>query len=167
MTSIHRRPDAPEDRRIHSMDPMPIALDALASRARALYRALIRIGWELLDLDIHLDSGRARIEVRRRDGLTALLTVDAIGRAHIERSSTRMEWRRERGLQMERPVTQFLGRTRYEGPRQALRALAEYLAENAPTPIEAGAVRQMLRLVADGAHHQVGGARPKEGGQAS
>ena len=112
---------------------------------------LQRIGWEARNIEIDLVVGRVKVELHRFDGRWLYLVADAEGCAQIERWHRRAIVTRYRGgPECDGFEDQFLGRTRCEGPRAALRSLASYVAEN-PCPgrlaIGAEDVRNLLRLV--------------------
>ena len=105
----------------------------IASRAVV---ALERLGWSLLAADIDLSSGALRVELRRTDGLTVTLDRDALGRASLtrERAVYYTELVGRRGDRFRAKCTKyvFAGRDRiHGGPRDALRALANYVGDNA------------------------------------
>lgn len=117
-------------------------------RLRELEITLARAGWEIRTIDLDLVAGRAVLEIHRADGRWLYLAADSLGRASVER------WHREAvvtryrgGPQCDSHRDQFLGRTRFEGPRAALRHLSRYVADN-PAPgwagIEVGDVRGVL-----------------------
>ena len=109
-------------------------LDRIETNAAA---ALDRMGYRLLAVEIDVDAGRARIEVRRHDGYT--LTLDV---RHSAGTITREILRREivtvgrsgDRFRADRLSMQFLGRTRVtDGVRAALRAFADTISDNATT----------------------------------
>lgn len=115
---------------------------------RELAATLTRAGWEVRTLDLDLVSGRAVVELHRADGRWLYLAADALGRASVER------WHREAivtryrgGPECDGHRDQFLGRTRFDGARSALRHLSTYVADN-PTPgrdrLDVGDVRGAL-----------------------
>lgn len=115
---------------------------------RALAVVLARGGWEIRDLDLDLVAGRAMIELHRADGRWLYLSADSLGRASVERWHRAAVVTRYRGgPECDGHRDQFLGRTRFEGPRAALRHLSRYVADN-PAPgragIEVGDVRGAL-----------------------
>lgn len=104
----------------------------------ALAAALRLAGWEVRNLDLDLVAGRATVELRRDDGRWVLLSVDAHGRASIERHQRtvvlgRHSSARGRVVRSEQIEDVFLGRQRCDGARSALRALCNYVADN-PAP---------------------------------
>lgn len=115
---------------------------------RALATILARAGWEVRTLDLDPVAGRAVVEIHRADGRWLYLSADALGRASVER------WHREAivtryrgGPECDGHRDQFLGRTRFGGPRAALRHLSTYVADN-PMPgrdrLDVGDVRGAL-----------------------
>jgi hypothetical protein len=102
---------------------------------RVLVHALERAGWTLLSAEIDTHNATARIEIKGANG--RLVTLDARnGRATITRETLAVETvrtgRRGDSYRAERLRTEFIGRTRCEGLRTAMRSLAYYLADNAP-----------------------------------
>lgn len=115
----------------------------------SLQFTLERGGWDIrvFDMDLREDRESVRIVIASTDG--RLVTLDARnGRASITREQTtrRTERTGRRGdaFRADRIGHEFLGRDRYEGPRQALRHLAHYLVDNAPIQIAAADVRRAL-----------------------
>lgn len=103
---------------------------------RTLVHTLERLGWSIASAEVNLVAGTARIELRRADGL--LVTLDARnGNVSITRERVRVEvevtGRRGDRCRSEVLRTEFLGRTRHEGIRSGLRALASYVEDNATT----------------------------------
>lgn len=96
---------------------------------------LASAGWEIVAVEIDLHAGRASMEIRRADGRWIYLAADRHGHASVERWQRSREWSRtsRRAASFERVDDTFLGRDRCEGPRQALRVVAHYLADN-PAP---------------------------------
>lgn len=120
--------------------PHPPAMIQLAAGLQAA-------GFEIREMDLDLVAGRAVVRVHRFDGRWLYLVATA-GGASIER------WHRDAvvtryrgGPECDGHRDQFLGRTRYEGARSALRALTTYLSDN-PAPgfprIEAAQVRALF-----------------------
>lgn len=109
------------------------------SVSRAVVVALERLGWSLLAADIDLSSGALRVELRNADGMTVTLDRDAAGRASITREravryATAIGRRGDR-CQVERIRHELIGRERvHGGPRDALRALSNYVGDNAVAP---------------------------------
>lgn len=108
----------------------------IASRAAV---ALDRLGWILLAADFNLSSGALRVELRRNDGLMVTLDRDASGRASLTRERvvhyvTTIGRRGDRSP-VDRIRHEFIGRERvHGGPRDALRALSNYVGDNAVAP---------------------------------
>lgn len=107
-----------------------------------------RIGWEIRELTIDLAAGRAVVRLHRQDGRWLYVAADSSGRATVER------WQRDRkptGSGGADVVTDtFLGRTHCLGARAALRAMANYVADNpAPgrTALPRSDVRDGVRLL--------------------
>jgi hypothetical protein len=98
---------------------------------------LDRLGYRLLDVEIDVDAGRARVEVRRHDGYT--LTLDLRhGAGTITREMLRRETvvvgRRSDRFRADRLSMQFLGRIRVSGDaRAALQAFANTIDDNPAT----------------------------------
>ena len=96
---------------------------------------LASAGWEIVAVEIDLHAGRAVMEIRRADGRWLYLAADRHGHASVER------WQRagatmrtsRRAASFDGVADTFLGRDRCEGPREALRMVAHYLANN-PAP---------------------------------
>ena len=135
------------------MKPIDITTTA---RLAALASGLEAAGWCLLDFDLDLSRGTARLELRRTDGLN--VTFDArngaasLTREVMEMATVRIG-RRGDVFRAERLRPRFVGRDSGMGVRQGLRVLCAYLADNAVTPLPAGAVRHLLRPLMDGASH--------------
>ena len=102
---------------------------------KALSIALARCGWEVRALDIDLVAGRLVAQLHRYDGRWLHVAADDLGRASVERWHRTAIVRRCYGVgpQTDGWDDQFLGRTRCEGPRAAMRALCAYVADN-PSP---------------------------------
>jgi hypothetical protein len=133
----------------------PSAL-AAPSPLVALSAGLESAGWRILALELDLASGTARVEVRRADGLN--VTFDARnGRASLTRemieTDTVKVGRRGDVARVERVRPRFVGRASGMGARQGLRALCDYLADNAVHALPAGDVRNLFRPLMDGAAH--------------
>ena len=112
------------------------ATAATTPAQRTLVHTLERLGWSIASAEVNLVAGTARIELRRADGL--LVTLDARnGNVSITRERVRVEVKRmgRNGDRYRAEVlrTDFLGRTRHEGIRSGLRALANYVEDNATT----------------------------------
>lgn len=109
---------------------------ATTTAQRTLVHTLERLGWSIASAEVDLVTNTARIELRRVDGL--LVTLDARnGNVSITRERVRVEvevtGRRGDRCRSEVLRTEFLGRTRHEGIRSALRSLANYVEDNATT----------------------------------
>ena len=137
---------------------------APVNQALALVNAALRpTGFEIVVAEADLDAGTCRVEAKSHRGDTAgmMLTLHADRtangtRASITRERVSMErvqvgagGGRGRAYSIERPVTQFIGRQRYEGVRNAMRGLAHYIGDNSPVaiegrPIARAALRAML-----------------------
>ena len=98
---------------------------------------LDRMGYRLLAVEIDVDAGLARIEVRRHDGYTLTLDVrpgvGTITREMLRRETVAVRRRGDRFL-ADRLSMQFLGRTRVDGAdgaRAALRAFTDTISANA------------------------------------
>lgn len=113
-----------------------------------LGRVMRTAGWsiEYIDLDLTQAHPKATIKVCRNDGRWLFATVDAVGRASIER------FQRERFLGMSdstkgrRPLSPqvddiFLGRSLCSGARAMLRELTRYLSDNSLAPIQLADMR--------------------------
>lgn len=124
----------------------------LATVPAATIALLASIGWEIVSVDVDLVMGRALMDIRREDGRWLRISADALGRASIERWQRDREWCRASRTtpSYEGPVDVFLGRERYEGPRQMLRHLSHYVAEN-PAPgraeLPVGSVKAAVALL--------------------
>lgn len=121
---------------------------ARADGLRNLERRLEIAGWHVKEIDINVPDGRARIRITSFDGVD--VTLDAQhGRASITRDFIGREevavGRRGDRSRVERIKPEFLGRTRYEGMRQALRGLADYIASNSRAPLDRADVRNWFR----------------------
>jgi hypothetical protein len=102
---------------------------------RSMEAILSLIGWRVQNAEIDLVAGRVVVELHRYDGRWAHLVVDSLGRATIERwqrVSVVTRWGRK-GPECDGFRDDFLGRSRCEGPRDGLRVLARYVADN-PSP---------------------------------
>ena len=113
---------------------------------------LARVGYRLLAVEIDLDAGRARVEVRRHDGYSLMLDVrngaSSITREMLRRETVAVGRRGDRFI-AERLSMQFLGRTRVSGgARTALHAFAEAIGDNARHPaLGTELARALLPLV--------------------
>ena len=97
--------------------------------------ALERTGYRLLAVEIDVDAGWARVEVRRHDGYTLTLDIrhgtGTITREMLRRETVAVGRRGDR-LLADRLSMKFLGRTRViGGARAALRAFADTISDNA------------------------------------
>lgn len=126
------------------------------TRMSAVSYALATLGWDVQAIDIDLVAGRAKIELRRADGLLVTLAADGHGRASVTRELTVLRrgtcgagGARGRGFIVERVATEFLGRTRYEGLRAALRGLAHYVALNSAVPVRLADSRRIFAAIVD------------------
>jgi hypothetical protein len=103
-------------------------------RAVFLSRALSPLGWECTHAEIDLDAGTARIGFKHGSGRIVTVAVDGLGRASVTREQLLeggAHVKHRGNCFLERPMTtEFLGRTRHEGIRSALRTVANYLADN-------------------------------------
>jgi hypothetical protein len=117
-------------------DPaLSAAHTALARIEAHAATALDRMGYRLLAVEIDLDAGRARVEVRRHDGYTLTLDVrhgaGSITREMLLRETVAVGRRGDRFL-ADRLSMKFLGRTRViGGARAALRAFVDTIGDNA------------------------------------
>lgn len=101
---------------------------------RAAESAIERIGYRLLAADLDLESGRARVEVRRHDGYTLTLDVRN-GAGTITREMARVDvvavGRHGDRFRADRMRVEFLGRSHIAGgARTALRAFADMIGDN-------------------------------------
>lgn len=115
-------------------------------------KVLRRLGWEIRSMDLDLTRDKVDMRLFRDDGRWLHLSTPRSGRAVIER------WHREptieraskRGPQFDAFRDEFLGRIHCGHPRQALRTLCDYLADN-PAPdhaaLPAAEVRDAVRLL--------------------
>lgn len=137
------------------VDMNDAASAALTVAPPATCAILASIGWEILSVEIDLVAGRALLDIRREDGRWLRLSADALGRASIERWQRDRAWQRSsrRAASYEGVADTFLGRERHEGPRQALRYLSHYVAEN-PAPgrgaLPVGAVKSAVAALLGG-----------------
>ena len=124
------------------------SLRLVDSRVSDLVQALEQAGWRLTSAEIDTHASTARIEIKGGD---RLITLDARnGRATLTREIVRIDTvrvgRRGDTCRVDRLHTTFLGRSRYDGLRSAMRGLANYLADNAP--IAALPISDTRRLLA-------------------
>src|SRR5690606_27333873 len=125
-----------------------------ASGALAHLAATLRLaGWEARTIDLDFVAGRATVELHRDDGRWVLLSVDALGRAQIERHHRSITLGRHSSSRGKIPLSPqiadvFLGRQRYEGPRAAMRALCSYVADNPAPGKQALTVKSVRALFA-------------------
>ena len=91
------------------------------------------MGYRLLAVEIDAAVGLLRIEVRRHDGYTLTLDIrpsaNTITREMLRRETVAVGRRSDRFL-ADRLSMQFLGRTRVNGARAALRAFADTISAN-------------------------------------
>jgi hypothetical protein len=135
---------------------MTTAVLAASSPVSDLSAGLESVGWQILALDVDLSRETARVEVRRADGLN--VTFDARnGRASLTREMIETETvrvgRRGDVTRVERIRPRFVGRVSGLGVRQGLRALCDYLSDNAVRALPPGDVRNLFRPLMDGAAH--------------
>lgn len=126
------------------------------TRLSAVSYALATLGWEVQAAELDLVAGRALLELRRADGLLVTLAADGHGRASVTREKTALRrgtcgagGARGSGYVVERIATEFLGRTRYEGLRAALRGLAHYVADNSAVPVRLADSRRIFAALLD------------------
>jgi len=107
--------------------------DRASLAARSCMRALEAIGWQLIAADVDMARGTARVELRHADHMVTL-DADSIGRATVTREIVERAvvtvGRRGDRMPVERVRVRFVARTRHEGPRQAMRWLANYVQDN-------------------------------------
>ena len=121
------------------------------TKAALLERVLDRAGWRLLNVEIDLSSETARVEVRKGDlhvtfdarNGRATLTREIVTLCRVDQLVGSGRWRPER------LHTRFIGRQSYEGVRSGLRAMSNYLADNAKVPTLRADVRDAMRLLMD------------------
>lgn len=135
---------------------MTTSMLATTPKVATLSAGLESAGWRILALELDISRETARVEVRRADGLN--VTFDARnGRASITREMIEVEsvrvGRRGDVARVERLRPRFVGRASGMGVRQGLRALCDYLADNAVCALPAGDVRNLFRPLMDGATH--------------
>jgi hypothetical protein len=116
---------------------------------RTLSAVLDRVSYRLLAVEIDVDAGRARVEVRRHDGYTLTLDVrngeGTITRERLRRETIAVGRRGDR-YRAERLSMSFLGRTRVTGgARAALRAYADVIGDNAPDCLPSELTLALLR----------------------
>jgi hypothetical protein len=115
-----------------SSSPNHAALDRIEANATA---AIERMGYRLLAVEIDVDAGQARMEVRRHDGYTLTLDVrhgaGTITREMLRRETVAVGRRGDR-FRADRLSMQLLGRTRVSGGAPAaLRAFVDTICDNA------------------------------------
>lgn len=117
-------------------------MTATSGSLAGLSRVMRAAGWEIefIDLDLTGDQPKVDIKIHGANGLWLLARVDSIGRASME------TFHRDRTLGMSpntrgrRPlspqvVDTFLGRQKFDGPRQMLRVMTNYLTDNSAAPV--------------------------------
>lgn len=114
-----------------------MSTEIATSAQHLLIHTLERLGWSLSSAEVNLVANTARVELRRTDGL--LVTLDARnGRASITRERVRVETelrgRKSDRYRAEFIRVEFIGRTRYDGIRSAMRSLCNYVEDNAVAP---------------------------------
>lgn len=115
----------------------------------AIAHGFERIGWELRAVEIDMVAGRVVIEAHRFDGRWVYVTADGLGRASVERwHRDAVVYRYRGGPTNDGFEDRFLGRTRCEGPRSALRTLCNYIADNPAPGFSALAAADVRRLIA-------------------
>lgn len=120
---------------------------------RCLAVGLERIGWQLSACELDLDQQTARVELKRADGL--LVVLDARGgrcsvtREMQERATVTVGPRHDRA-RVERLSHRLIGRDWMSGPRQGLRWLCAYVADNASIALPAADVRALFAPVMHG-----------------
>ena len=95
---------------------------------------LDRLGYRLLAVELDIDAGQARVEVRRHDGYTLTLDIrhgtGTITREMLRRETVAVGRRGDR-FRADRLSMQFLGRTRVNGDALvALQAFAHTIDDN-------------------------------------
>ena len=115
----------------------PVTCSAITLPVRAV-RALERVGFKLLDLRIDEEQRRAYISVRRSDGYTLTLDIRRFSASITRewmRESMEMVGRRGDRFAARRLSVEFVGRTRFTSPRDALHGLAVAIADNSTLTI--------------------------------
>jgi hypothetical protein len=122
------------------------------------------MGYRLLAVEIAVDAGLARMEVRRHDGYTLTLDVrhgtGTIIR-EVQRCETAAVGRRGDRFLADRLSMRFLGRTRVIGAQEALHAFAETISDNAATANRLNArnaIGMLLEGVTSATERSAGGA---------
>lgn len=113
----------------------------------ALVHALWCGGWDLRTFEVDALNKTARIEICRHDGL--LVTFDARnGRSTITREATDIDagavGRRGDRYRYERVSMRFLGRQKCDDVHSGIRALCDYIVDNAAKPMLVSTVLPIL-----------------------
>lgn len=110
--------------------PAPAAEPALALRRAAIAEVVVRIGWDLHELEIDRERGRALVELRRGARIVHL-RVDERG-AKVERwhRGTRGEKHLKDDLWWDVPDDRFLGRESCPTIAEGVAVLTAYLVDN-------------------------------------
>jgi len=127
--------------------------DAMDQRVRTLSQGLERIGWQLTNVDIDVSAETARIELRsgqRRVMFDVRNGRGSIERDHLEEKQVPVGRKGDRFVARRlEPV--FMGRTRVSGLRSGLRALSDYIVDNASVAITHEQARDLFRPLLGGA----------------
>jgi hypothetical protein len=115
---------------------IPAAQQSLAIDTRLVEATLASCGWTPMELDVDFTAGRVVLELKRHDG--RLLRLQSAGsHLFLERFQSAVSSGRQsnakRGARLPTCNTvnmQFVGRTRFESPRMALRFFCDYVAGN-------------------------------------
>jgi hypothetical protein len=113
--------------------------EGLALDVRLMEATLAQCGWTPMDVDVDFGAGRIRIELKRHDGRR--LTLFAQGstflllreRPELVKSNQWGVRRSQRLPNLFEVSYRLMGRERCEGPRDAMRRLCNYVADN-PEP---------------------------------
>ncbi|ATQ77868.1 hypothetical protein CR152_27725 [Massilia violaceinigra] len=119
-----------------------------AAPVAMLGRIMHTAGWaiEYIDMDLTQAHPKATIKVCRNDGRWLFATVDAAGRASIERFQRKRFLGMSESTKGRRPLSPqvddiFLGRSPCAGARAMLRELTRYLSDNSLAPIPLAEMR--------------------------
>lgn len=128
------KPKNSRDETIERIRTAPLDTGRFDAARAALVRGLESIGWEVRALEIDAANERVVMTLHRNDGRWLHVAGDARG-ATVERWSRTVALVTGGGrTPMRTSVTdEFLGRTRCQGFRSALRATTDYLSDN-PAP---------------------------------
>lgn len=135
--------------------------DLAVSPERRLAVTLERAGWTILNLEMNLSAGVAKIDLRGFNNRLVTFYADGHNRASltvdIAGCETVAVGRRGDRARVERLTTALLSRQRFEGARSGLRGLCNYLADNAPISgrLTTGDIRKAIVSLMDGGAHRL------------